>query len=229
MCGMKKPIVLVIIIVGIFGGQNARAMEAEESLLIYAVNIHQTPMQSWGPGYGIYLGSGHFLPAAHVAGHAWLTRPKVAISGREYPTTVVREGSFEATDLTELAVQENLLPLRLRLRRNPICQEDPRPGQSVIIVIPEGIARSYILAPDRLPLNVRRFRTVIADVAGTGNSGSGVFDAQRKCLLGIMSRKISELITDRSTGKTKTRDIAKYFVPASTISQFIGGSAVKVQ
>jgi hypothetical protein len=32
---------------------------------------------------------------------------------------------------------------------------------------------------------------VISDVATTGNSGSGVFDAGQKCLLGIMSRKIT--------------------------------------
>ena len=36
-----------------------------------------------------------------------------------------------------------------------------------------------------------RFGTVIGDVATTGNSGSGVFDAANLCLLGIISRKIS--------------------------------------
>src|SRR4051794_38706550 len=32
------------------------AASPDDSLLVYAVNIHQTPIQSWGPGYGIYLG-----------------------------------------------------------------------------------------------------------------------------------------------------------------------------
>jgi len=45
------------------------------------------------------------------------------------------------------------------------------------------------MAPERLPINVRKFNTVIADVATTGNSGSGVFDADRRCLLGIMKPK----------------------------------------
>jgi hypothetical protein len=36
----------------------------------------------------------------------------------------------------------------------------------------------------------KRFSTVIRDVATTRNSGSGVFDAGQKCLLGIMIRKI---------------------------------------
>jgi hypothetical protein len=42
-----------------------------------------------------------------------------------------------------------------------------------------------------LPFSIpRKFSTLISDVATTGNSGSGVFDAGNKCLLGIMSRKI---------------------------------------
>jgi hypothetical protein len=77
------------------------------------------------------------------------------------------------------------------------------------------------MSPQRLPLSARKFNTVISDVAQTGNSGSGVFDAEKKCLLGIMSRKISDYRTDRSTGKRELYDIAKYFVPASVIGQFI--------
>jgi hypothetical protein len=58
---------------------------------------------------------------------------------------------------------------------------------------------------------------VISDVATTGNSGSGVFDAGQKCLLGIMSRKIQT----RAAAESEPKDIAKYFVPASTIAEFI--------
>jgi hypothetical protein len=197
------------------------ADSTDDSLLIYAVNIHRTPMQSWGPGYGIYLGKGLFITAAHVAGHTWLTRPKVAIAGTEYPTTVVKAGDFETIDLTLLSVDERLLPSRLVLRRNPLCAQPPWPGEPVITVVPEGTARSRILSPQRLPVSVRKFDTVISDVASTGNSGSGVFDAEKKCLLGIMSRKISEYRTRSSTGEREPYDIAKYFVPASVIAQFI--------
>lgn len=178
-------------------------------------------MQSWGPGSGIYLGKGVFITAAHVAGRAWLTRPKVAIAGSEYPTRVVKEGSFEGTDLTLLSVEEELLPARLRLRRNSICTDPPKPGQEVVTIVPGSAVRSHILAPDRLPPQTRRFSTVIADVARTGNSGSGVFDVKRKCLLGIMSRKISQSQTRADTGKSETRDIAKYFVPAAEIAAFL--------
>jgi hypothetical protein len=202
--------------------QPACAQGADDTLLPYAVNIHQTPMQSWGPGSGIYLGKGVFITAAHVAGRTWRTRPKIAIAGLEYPTRIVKEGSFEGTDLTLLSVEEGLLPARLRLRRNSICTDPPRPGQEVVTIVPGSAVRSHILAPDQLPIGSRsRFSTVIADVARTGNSGSGVFDVKRKCLLGIMSRKISQTYHRPGSRKTETRDIAKYFVPASEIAAFL--------
>ena len=193
----------------------------DDTLLAYAVHIHRTPMQSWGPGAGIYLGKGLFITAAHVVGRAWMTRPKVVIAGKEYPTSTVKEGSLEGTDVTILSIDEDLLPMRLRLRRNALCKDPPKPGEQVVTVVPEGVARSHIIPPDRIPAKVRKFSTAIADVANTGNSGSGVFHAQRKCLLGIMSRKISQSRTRADTGKTETYDIAKYFVPASEIAGFM--------
>jgi len=178
-------------------------------------------MQTWGPGYGIYIGRGMFITAAHVVGRAGMTKPKVSIAGQEYPTRVIKEGSFEGTDLTLLSVDENLLPMRLRLRRTTLCKQAPWPGQKVVTVVPEGVVRSYIIPPQRLPVGARKFSTVIADVARTGNSGSGVFDADRRCLLGIMSRKISQSRIHPETGKTEIIDIAKYFVPASEIAAFL--------
>ena len=196
------------------------AENADDSLLAYAVNVHRTPIQSW-PGYGIYIGNGMFITAAHVVGRAWMTRPKISIAGQDYPTSVIKEGSFEGTDLTLLSVDENLLPMRLRLRRTTLCKQAPWPGEKVVTVVPEGVVRSYIISPQRLPVSARRFSTVIADVARTGNSGSGVYDADRRCLLGIMSRKISQPRFQPETGKTEMRDIAKYFVPASEIAGFL--------
>ena len=216
---MRTRVLLGVVILMFETGASA-AQNLDDSLLAYAVNVHRTPVQSW-PGYGIYLGKGLFITAAHVVGRGWLTRPKVVIAGQDYPTSVLKEGSFEGTDLTLLGVDERLLPLRLSLRRNTLCKEPPRPGEQVITVVPEGIARSHIIAPDRLPIGVRKFSTAIADVANTGNSGSGVFNSQHRCLLGIMSRKISQSRTRRDTGKTETRDIAKYFVPSSEIAAFL--------
>jgi hypothetical protein len=195
-------------------------LDMSDSLLAYAVNVHRTPLQSW-PGYGIYLGSGIFITAAHVVGRAWMTQPKIAISGVEYPTRAVKEGSFEGTDLTLLSVDEKLLPMRLRLRRLTLCRTPPKPGQQVVTVVPEGIASSHILSPERLPQNVRQFSTVIADVARTGNSGSGVFDLKERCLLGIMSRKITRTVGSAAARQPQTIDIAKYFVPAAEIAKFL--------
>jgi hypothetical protein len=205
----------------IFSPLPCAAEPPDEALLAYAVNVHRTPMQTWGPGYGIYLGRGVFITAAHVVGRSWWTRPKIAIRGKEYPTRTIKEGSRDGTDLTLLGVEESLLPMSLRLRRNSLCSVPPWPGEEVVTIVPEAAVRSRVIAPQRLPPDVRKFNTVIGDVAITGNSGSGVFDVRQRCLLGIMSRKISEVRTRPDTGKPEVHDIAKYFVPASTIAAFM--------
>jgi S1-C subfamily serine protease len=195
---------------------NALAQSTDDSLRIYAVNIIQDPPQSW-TGYGIYLGKGLVLTAAHVVGSAARTKPSVRIAGMDLPAHAIKEGNLERVDLTLLAIDEQKLPIYLQMRRMSLCENQPWAGEPVIVAIPEGTARSQIMLPALLPANVqKRFPTVIRDVATTGNSGSGVFDAGQKCLLGIMSRKI----TVRSNTADE-KDIAKYFVPASTIRAFI--------
>jgi len=199
----------------------AHAQPTDDSLRIYAVDIWQDPPQSWGPGRGVYLGKGLVLTAAHVVGSAAHTKPRVHIAGMELPATAIREGNVERVDLTLLSVDEQKLPVYLRMRRMPLCDNKPWPGEPVIVAIPEGTARSHIMLPSLLPANVqKRFSTVIRDVAATGNSGSGVFDAGQKCLLGIVSRKIT-VRPNTADGESEQKDIAKYFVPASTIRAFI--------
>jgi hypothetical protein len=219
------PAVLRVAVFFIFAflSSHSRALAegAEDSLLEYAASLRlSNRIQSWS-GYGIYLGKGLFITAAHVVGRAWLNNPRVAAAGREFSTTVVKEGSFEGTDLTLLSIEERLLPMRWALRRNSLCKQPPTPGQTVVTIIPGEAARSYIVAPEQLPLSLRHFRTAIADLTQTGNSGSGVFDVQRRCLMGIVSRKLSQLRTPNDTGKTETYHIAKYFVPASDIAAFL--------
>jgi hypothetical protein len=206
----------VISATGVYGQENS-----DSRLLVYAVYIHKSIKENWGPGVAIYLGKGLFITAAHVAGRTWITRPKIVIAGEQLPTNVVKAGDFETIDLTLLSVDEARLPSRLSLRRNPLCNEPPWPGERVVTVVPDRTARSHILSPKLLPRDAQKFDTVIRDVATTGDSGSGVFDVEKKCLLGIMSRKISVQVNRKDTGSTQTIDIAKYFVPASVIANFI--------
>jgi hypothetical protein len=75
---------------------------------------------------------------------------------------------------------------------------------------------SQIVSPRVLPYTWRtKFSTLIRDVATTGDSGSGVFDPNRKCLLGIISGKLTSHTTEGD------KEIAKYFVPAVTIRNFM--------
>lgn len=193
---------------------------ADDSLRLYAVDIVQNPAQSW-IGRGVYLGKGLVITAAHVVGSAQRTQPNVRIANLQLPAKAIKEGNFEQVDLTLLAVDQQKLPINLQLRRMPLCQIPPWAGEFVIVAVPDSVASSTIMSPQLLPANLRtKFPTVISDVATTGNSGSGVFDEGRKCLLGIMSRKIF-VRRNMPNGIAQQKDIAKYFVPAATIAAFI--------
>jgi hypothetical protein len=205
----------------------AQATTANEfdALGLYAVNVFRTPKQPW-PGYGIYIGRGLVITAAHVLGHVGSANPTVLVGNQEIEARVKKEGDFEGVDLTLLEIDERRLPARIALRLMPLCVKPPYPGQSVVVVIPGSFARSRILSPRLLPKDVRdRFDTVIADVASTGNSGSGVFDATTQCLLGIMSRKIQRVSFVKTNGvpTRHAEDLAKYFVPAAKIREFMPG------
>jgi len=193
-----------------------------DPLAFFAATVNRTPMQSWGPGAGVYLGRGLVLTAAHVVGRTLITWPKVIVGGVEFHTSTIKEGSFDEVDLTLLSFDDSTLPLRYRMRRNVLCGHAPYPGEEVVTVVPGKIVRSHVMAPQLLPATSRlRFSTVISDVRETGNSGSGVFDLQHECLLGIMSRKISVKRFNPLTRQDEWLDIAKYFVPASVIAGFI--------
>lgn len=202
-----------------------RAQTDPAALTALAVHINRTPQQSW-PGYGIYLGNGLILTAAHVAGEVAETKPRVVIAGQDLPATLVKQGSLDNVDLTLLSVDGTKLPVGLQMRRTPLCEHPPFAGERVVVAIPEKTAPSRVLPRQAIPANIRgRFDTAIADVATTGNSGSGVFDAADLCLLGIVSRKIS--VTSRPLiigAPARTVDIAKYFVPAAQIKAFIPSS-----
>ena len=206
-----------------FAPTGAWAQSADADLKSFAVHVNRTPRQSW-PGYGIYLGNGLILTASHVPGTFASNKPRVVIAGQDLPAGLVKEGNLDSVDLTLLSVDGTKLPVRLQMRRMPLCERAPYAGEAVVVAIPEGTARSRVLPRQAIPADLRaRFDTAIADVATTGNSGSGVFDAANFCLLGIISRKISIVQHGLRFGApiTATRDIAKYFVPAPAIKAFI--------
>lgn len=203
-------------------GTNAAApttLAADAELIETAAHVNRTPKQPW-PGYGVYLGNGLVLTASHVPGPFAWSKPHVVVGGRDFPTSLVKEGTLDTVDLTLLRFDPSTLPMRLRLRRTPLCERNPEPGEAVVVATPEGVARSRVLPPKAIPAEFRsRFGdSTVPDVATTGNSGSGVFDAWKQCLLGIMSRKFTIELRGRPPRKV---DIAKYFVPVEEIQAFL--------
>ena len=158
------------------------------------------------------------ITAAHVAGFP----PQVEIAGAKVPTKAVKRGDLNDVDLTLLSIDEQL-PDKLGLGHIALCQKPPGTGEPVFIVVPEEVMQTYVISQSLLPPNIpAKFRTAIRDF-GPGYSGTGVFDAKEKCLLGIISRKISGVEIKQVNGRIVREpiNIAKYFVPASEIASFI--------
>jgi Trypsin-like peptidase domain len=173
-------------------------------------NGHQT-------GSGVYLNSGLIITAAHLTAVDAKMGVRIArMVLPELPAKVLKQGSAEDVDLSLLLVDEEKLLTSIRLPRMQLCEAPPWPGDPAIVVDARHATKSQIVSPRVLPYTWRtKFSTLIRDVATTGDSGSGVFDSNRKCLLGIISKK---LISHTTEGD---KDIAKYFVPAAAIRDFM--------
>jgi hypothetical protein len=166
------------------------------------------------PCAGVYLKSGWIITAAHLT--AVEAKMSVRIAGAVLPAKVLKQGVAEDVDLSLLLVDEEKLRSSIRLPRMRLCEASPWPGDPVIVVDARRVTQSHIVSPELLPYAFRsKFTTLIGDVAATGNSGSGVFDPNRKCLLGIISGKITSHTVEGD------KEIAKYFVPAITIRDFM--------
>ena len=211
------------LVVGAVIAGSVRLQDADDALRLYAIHIDRTQGQPLN-GYGVYLGNGIVITAAHVVGGGDATKPQVKIAGERLPTKVVKDGNVNDIDLTVLSVDTSLLPESLASRHMRLCENSYGTGEPVVVATPEGVARSYIMSQSAIPPDVpAKYRTAISYVAETGNSGAGVFDANEKCLIGIISRKISGIQISRVNGEEirKSVDIAKYYVPASEIAKFI--------
>lgn len=172
---------------------------------------------------GIYLGRGLVLTAAHVAGQGGSLI--VVGDGRRIPARLLKAGEFKDTDVSLLALEPAEMPRRLAaLPPLRLCRDPPVMGEFVSVVDYRWLTYSVIVPPEILPPGVSwKFSSLIHDVENTGNSGSGVFSLARRCLMGIMSRKIEQRITDPS-GAVRTLPVAKYFVPAAEIRDFLGAA-----
>ncbi len=189
--------------------------QSGDDLRIYGTSIiNSIPFERTLSGYGIYLGDNAVLTAAHVVGHwSLFSDPRITIGNEQIPAKVIKKGSFPAIDLALMVVADDALPVSLRLRRNPLCKAPAHAGMPVVVVYPDRTVRSHIVSALSIPREHRdQFGTLITEPQG---SGSGVFDPERRCLLGIMSAAVL-----RSAAQTPN-DRLGYFVPTATIANFI--------
>ncbi|HEY8610803.1 MAG TPA: serine protease [Roseomonas sp.] len=177
-------------------------------------------------GNAVYLGEGRFLTAAHLvdgimsrlrncAGAPMQTT--IHYAGRDLPVRLLRMG--------EGYVEPGVGPLYRRgedlaLLQAPVtfsgpaalpCGDGPAPGQPVLVLSTER--RQAVRAGAMMPES-RAADGTYADIPmslAQGESGSGVFDAESHCLLGIVSHR-------PNATPTHSR-----IVPAAAIRAFLRG------
>ena len=101
------------------------AEDPDESLRIYAVTVVGLPaFKSPSIAVGIYLGRGLILTPASVVGHyPFAASPHVLIAGEDLLAKIVKIDSSEQTNLALLSVDQQQLPIPIRLRQTPLCPE----------------------------------------------------------------------------------------------------------
>lgn len=202
--------------------QPESAGQPEDSLRIYAARLAKTPpLKPPFTGYAIYLGRNAFLSAAHVVGR-WplFTRPRILVDGQDLPATVIKMGFSEDIDLTLVTVDAARLPISLRLRRTPLCKAPPVPGEVVFGVTPDRVTPTHTVSPLLVaPEHRKKFNTLTSRVVTP--SGSGIFRATTKCLLGIVSTAVPRFRMLPPTDGEAIDERAGYFVSATKIMEFL--------
>ena len=220
---MRLAVWLSLVVTATATSAHVLAQSVDEELRVYAVNVVKTPpLEKQFTGYGIYLGNGKVITAAHVVGH-WpaVTRPRVLIGGQDLPAQVLKIGSLETVDLALLSIDQSQLPASLQLRRNPLCKTFPPVRARMVVVYPDRTVATQIFSPQFIAPRYRASHSSL--IKEEQSSGSGVFIAEQQCLLGIISQKVRKYSFRRVYGRllASANGYAGYFVPASAIAEFI--------
>ena len=220
---MRLAVWLSLVVTATATSPHVLAQSVDDDLRVYAVNVVKTPpLEKQFTGYGIYLGNGKVITAAHVVGH-WpaVTRPRVLIGGQDLPAQVLKIGSLETVDLALLSIDQSQLPASLQLRRNPLCKTFPPVRAKMVVVYPNRTVATQIFSPQFIAPQYRASHSSL--IKEEQSSGSGVFSAEQQCLLGIISQKVRKYIFRREYGRllASANGYAGYFVPASAIAEFI--------
>ena len=163
---MRLAVWLSLVVTATATSPHVLAQSVDDDLRVYAVNVVKTPpLEKQFTGYGIYLGNGKVITAAHVVGH-WpaVTRPRVLIADLDLPAVVLKMGSLEGTDLALLSIEEALLPVSLRLRRNPLCKTSPPVGTEAVVVYPQRTVAIRTISPMFIARKYRaKFSSLISE------------------------------------------------------------------
>lgn len=154
-------------------------------------------------GAAVHLGGGIFVTAAHVVDGTPArlrgcaparARSVISFQGKAGLAQLIGAGTAEVAPVIGLRYLggRDIGLLRLADSSGPaahLCRFDPLADETVIVASPRRVFRTHVLGTMREDIGIYGGYAEIAVRMEPGESGAGVFDAARACLLGVVSHR----------------------------------------
>jgi S1-C subfamily serine protease len=214
---VRTRMVVLTAVAVLWGSLTAHPQGAGDSLRVFVAEVNGRPGVFLGTA-GVFLGTGVVLTSARVIDPGG-SSVSVRLDDAQVSAKVIKTDSSDDVNLSLVSVKLSNSPLKVQMRRVQLCGTLPYVGEPVIVAGLETNLATTIASPMVLPPELRqKFATILAAEGNTENFGAGVYDAVKRCLLGIMSGKYSG--SDWKIDESPEHAVS-YFVPASTIRRFI--------
>jgi S1-C subfamily serine protease len=167
-------------------------------------------------GQGIYIGGGLVLTAAHVVNydpaHPGVT---IRLDGALVRGEVIFDSLQKDTDLALIKLEASALSAKRRQQAYvAVCARNAAPERKVLVVQELDVKQSVTLDAPLRTIGKDGTNILMMPVR-PGNSGTGVFDQESGCLLGVVLQEAGGALDGR-----RLDDVA-IFSPSSSIAPFL--------
>lgn len=182
---------------------------------------------SWGSG--VLIDSGSVLTAAHVVDELQEDMSiRILYGHRYFPASITLLGYRQGPDLAYLQLSE---PIEgWNSKKLEACQNELSLGREVYVLAAQTSFKSSgsVNPPFVVYSQNKQFTNHLSSFLDNGTSGGGVFDPERMCLLGIISKAEAtqsylpySALGEDPNSQPKVTDYGTAFTGAADISKFL--------
>lgn len=203
------------------GGINSQIMSRGVT-----VEVTKDGVMKW-KGSGVIINNSNILTAAHVVDEADGMEIRIKYKAKSIPVQLTLLGNRAGTDLALLTTSLDADATGMNFKTKvPICEHDMHRAQEVDVLLSTVYFSSAGAVNPAFQIHNKSKQVTnhITAFLDHGASGGGVFDHERECLLGIISK---QNINAFNAGEIEVKNYGTIITPASDISAFM--QTVKVE